>query len=141
MKVNHMWLMSITSNAMESTEDYIKTTKKPWRTIEEFEERAKKIDNKSRYNDKNNEALWAIHIVTGYPYDVLYNAVRVERNYEKRNKYEKCLFFGDNTWEEEKREKLFKCLSAKSPDDLIGIYNNEFCEKAIDRIHRKYWRR
>ena len=139
MKINYMSMMDVTSNAMEAYEDYVYATKKPWKTIAEYEERCKQIDYKSKCHDKHNEALWAVHAVTGYSYDVLYNAVRIERNYEKRNHYEKCLFGGD--WDNEEREKLFKCLSAKSPEELKGIYNNEFCEKAIERIHRKYWYR
>lgn len=140
-KMNYMWIMHVTSNAMEAYEDYIRSTKKPWKTMAEYEERCKNIDYKSHCHDKQNEALWAVHAVTGLSYDVLYNAVRIERNYEKKHNYEKCLFYSDNTWEEEKREKLFECLSAKDPEDLKGIYNNEFSEKAISRIHKKYWNR
>lgn len=132
MGINHMWVMYVTSNAMEAHEDYIKAIKKPWKTIEDYEKRCRDIDYKSEYDDKHNEALWAIHAVTGYSYDVLYNAVRIERKYEKRNHYEKCLFGGE--WDEGKRERLFECLSAKSPEDLKGIYSNEFCDGAIRRL-------
>lgn len=137
MKINYMWVMHVTSNAMEAYYDYSKACKKPYKNIKEYEERCKLIDMRSKYHDKQNEAFWAVHTVTGIPYDVLYNAVRIERNYEKKHNYEKCLFYGDNVWEEEKREKMFNCLMAKSPEDLVGVYSNEFCEKAIRRIENK----
>ena len=72
-------------------------------TFDEAIEKAKIFSKK--YHDKQNEAFWAVHTVTGIPYDVLYNAVRIERNYEKKHNYENCLFHGDDVWEEEKREK------------------------------------
>lgn len=137
MKINYMWVMGITSNAMEAQEDYARAVHKPWKTMKEYEERCKNIEYKSRYNDKQNEALWSVHIVINCPYNVMYNAVRIERKYEKKHNYEKCLFLGDNSWEEEKRERLFNCLMAKSPEELQGIYANEFCESAIRRIENK----
>lgn len=136
-KINYMWIMNTTSEFMEAYYDYNKACKKPWKTIKEYEERCKNIEIKSRYHDKQNEALWAVHLVTNIPYNVLFNAVRIERNYEKKHNYEKCLFCGDNEWEEREREKLFDCLMAKSPEDLKGIYSNEFCENAIRRIENK----
>lgn len=137
MKINYMWVMHVTSNAMEAYYDYKKACKKPYKNLKEYEERCKLIDSRSKDHDKQNEAFWAVHTVTGIPYDALYNAVRIERNYEKKHNYEKCLFYDDNVWEEEKREKLFDCLMAKSPEDLVGVYSNEFCEKAIRRIENK----
>ena len=134
MKINHMWVMYVTSNAMEAHEDYMKARKKPWKTMEDYDKCCRDIDYKSKYNDKQEEALWAVHAVTGYSYDVLYNAVRIERKYEKRNHYEKCLLCADNPIEERKRERLFESLSAKNPEELQGIYNNEFCDGAIRRL-------
>ena len=132
-----MWIMNIVSDYMDAYENYEKACNMTWKTAQEWERKQEKIKHRGEYYNKQNEALWAIHAVSGISYDVLYNAVRIERKYGKKHKYEKCLFFGDNIWEEEKRERLFKCLMAKSPEDLIGIYNNEFCEKAIRRIENK----
>ena len=84
MKINYMWLMNVTSNAMEAYYDYVRACKKPYKNMKEYEERCKLIDMRSKYHDKQNEAFWAVHTVTGIPYDVLYNAVRIERNYEKK---------------------------------------------------------
>ena len=137
MKINYMWLMNVTSDAMEAYKDYVEETKKTWKNLKELEEHRKRVNNKCHYSDKQNEALWAVQRVTGYSYNVLYNAVRIEQKYEKKHKYEKCLFFNDDVWEEEKRKKLFDCLSAKTPEDLKGIYNNEFCEGAIRRLENK----
>ena len=85
MKINYMWLMNVTSEAMEAYKDYIEETKKTWKNLKELEEHRKRVNNKSCYNDKQNEALWAVQRVTGYPYNVLYNAVRIEQKYEKRH--------------------------------------------------------
>lgn len=137
MKINYMWAMNITSDAMDAYYDYRRACEKPYKNIKEYEERCKLIDIRSEYHDKKNEALWAVCTVSGISYDVLYNAVRIERNYEKKHNYEECLFHGDDVWEEEKRKKLFDCLSAKDPEDLKGIYNNEFCETAIRRLENK----
>ena len=137
MKINFMFVMGVTSEAMEANEDYRKSCDIPWKNVAEYEKKCKIVERKSRANDKQNEALWAVHVVTGIPWDALYNAVRIERKYEKKHNYEKCLFLGDSVWEEEKREKLFKSLMAKSPEELIGIYRNEFCEGAIRRLENK----
>lgn len=137
MKINFMQVMNVTADAMEANEEYRRACKRPWKNAKQYEERRKLVDMKSKYNDKQNEALWAVHVVTGIPWETLYNAVRIERKYEKKHNYEKCLFYSDNFWEEQEREKLFKCLMADSPEDLIGIYKNEFCDGAIRRLENK----
>lgn len=89
--------------------------------------------------EKYSDVLQTASMVTGIPAEVIVNAVRIERKYEEKHKYQVC-FFKDSLgfeWEDPNRERLIEVLMHRSPEDLCGIYNNEYFEAANRRLESK----
>ena len=135
MKINFLMLMVVANDYMFAVEGFKRehdkfNGKKPYWYKENDH-----LEYLHNSMEKYGEALWSVSMVTGIPQRVLINAVRIERKYEKQHKWERCLFhdsLGDPG--DPRRERLIESLMAKTPEDLSGIYKNEYFEAANHRI-------
>lgn len=88
----------------------------------------KEIEETYNAYDKASNRLWAICEACNLDYHAVMTTARYFDCYGMATGWQKCLT-------EEQEYHLYECLTAKSPEDLTGIYNNEYYEAALRRLH------
>lgn len=135
-KINFENLINLAHSYMYEWESYYEyRAEKYGRRESVWTGRDPELDYKYYSMKQADAALYAACRVTGIDYKIVMDAARIERDFERRTNYEKLLF-GVCDYEN-RREKLLDVLSARSPEDLAGIYSSEFYEAAVERMYNK----
>lgn len=94
-----------------------------------FPRQGKDFDLDYKYNSQQNKngELWAVSAVTGIDSKVLMDCFRIEEKLIEKTGGMKCLHESDY-------ERLVEVLTAKTPEDLTGVYRNEYFERAWAKI-------
>ena len=85
------------------------------------------LDNKYDHQARKDEALWAVSAVTGIDCKVLLDLNRISDKLIEKTGGMKCLYRSDY-------ERLIEIMTAKTPEDLAGVYRNEYFERAWAKI-------
>ena len=88
------------------------------------------LDYKYYSQQGKNGELWAVSAVTGIDSKVFMDCNRIDNKLIEKTGGQKCLHESDY-------ERLVNILTAKTPEDLTGVYRNEYFERAWAKIEAK----